>query len=223
MRSMYERMLAELDEREPVLPEFQTTLDEDGNLQERFRLNSQLDPRALQMLRREGLREAGELSPFSRLALEQLRKDEARSMDSVQSQVESMRANQLARMGSMGGYSRGAQERLNRSSFRDMLRQKQNNRSNFDNQRMDILKTNEQNRLNSLNNLQNFEMGNANYLSNLDRTNKGNTLTDFQNRNNYQMDKFREDQKKWASERNAIATERAASRSAPRRKLFGLF
>lgn len=208
---------------QPQIPEWSTYLDENGNIPDQYKLTDQMDMRAIDSLRGEALRDPSQQSAWAALANQELNSQENRAQDSLQAQVEAMKANRLNTLASHGGYDRGSMERLGRQSFRDMLRQKQNNRAEFGQKRLDVSKQDETNRLNSLNNMAGLDQSRANYLTGLDRANKGGALGEFENKRNFEMDRYQSQLKQWASERNARATEQAARASKPKSKFLGLF
>ena len=176
----------------PDRPAFESIRGSNGLLQPQYQLQSQLDPRAMEAARTEGLRPAGQESPWAAIAKQQ-------QMDALTRQQQSGLSTAKNQLAMSGGLRTGAAERLAAQSMRGGLAARQDVGSQ-------IKMQDEQNRQRWLQNLPGMEINQANTLQGVDQFNISNTMQDITQKRLSDIAAYQEQMRAWAAERTAKAT-----------------
>jgi len=209
IKDLEKQLEANSNQNRPDIPEFESVLSNNGLLLDQYQLTDQMDTGALDQMRQESMREAGTNSPWADLMMEQLGQKEMQANDQVTRQTQGITDSLFSNMAASGGANAGSQERLGRSSIREMLRAKQNNRSGFDDQEMGVRVQDENNRMNALTNQVGLDTNRANYLTNIQGANNQGALTELGAKRNYDQDRFRTEASIWGADKNSNAMKDA--------------
>lgn len=171
-----------------------------------------LDMRGMERFREEALRSGP--SAWSRLAMGRQNMEEANARDSATRQISGKRAEAFSNLAQRGGLDSGARERVARGAMKDSLDMQQDISRQGSLNRLQIESNDEQNRVQQLGMLPGMEvqalqpalekaklMGQARQL---DITNQ---MNDKKYSNDFDMQAYQEQMKRWGAERTAQATE----------------
>lgn len=200
--------------------------------------NINLDTRALDAYRQEGLRSPGQESPWASLMKQRQGIEQQDALDQNARGTAGAAATARSAIAARGGITSGGSERI----ARDAMRMGQNGSQSVYRQgmldRLDIGTKDETNRLETLKNLPGMELAslapefdkvnmwskmadteqqrgielglnNRDYASGVDKYNIGNALAERDKERDFKLGKYKEDMAGWAAERQARATEQA--------------
>lgn len=197
----------------PVRPEFQSLIDPaTGLLKKEYQMQvGQLDPSKLegyQATKKEAMRTGP--SAWAQLQLQQQEMERQAQMEKAAVQAGSGAAMARSGIAMRGGLSSGSRERIATSSARDLLNARQGVGRAAASNKLNLMSTDEQNRLGMLKDFTGQETGLQKY--NLDMGNKQNefniskALEEKRAKDVDTFGKYSEELKKWASGKQATAT-----------------
>lgn len=200
----------------PIAPEYDSMIDPaTGKLKDQFQLQlERIDPDKLvgyNMIKELATRKGP--SDWANAANQQAELSKQDAIDSGVAQQAGANAQALGQLGMRGGYSGGARERLAMQGQRDIFGGKQAAFRQKGNSLLEIMKQDEDAKRAALNTFASAEGNLVKY--NTDTGNReseyniGNVLKDFGDKNNWQMDKYKEALDKWAANKQAEATARS--------------
>lgn len=203
--------------------------------------NINLDTRALDAYRAEGLRTPGESSPWANLMNQRQMIEQQDALDQNARGTAGAAATARSAIASRGGITSGGAERV----ARDAMRMGQNGRQSVYRQgmmdRLDIATKDEDKRMDALKNLPGMELAalspefdktnmwarmadteqqrgielglnNRDYATNVEKYNIGNVMNERDKQREFNMAKYKEDMAAWAADRQAQATEDAGKK-----------
>lgn len=201
-----------------IAPDWRSLVDpETGQLRKQYQLSlSGLDPTQWQgysKFKGEALRNAGTDSAWASIAKQQQGAEESNAKDAAARQSLQAQSQAMSALGMKGGYTSGTQARAAQMAQRDLLQQKQAVNRQGIMARLDISKTDEAQRAQQLGQLTGYEQDIGKFNKNLDASqsqyNMGNLMHEIEGRRAWEMNQYSEQMKKWATEREAQATEHA--------------
>jgi len=226
-------------------PTWQSLLDQSGQLKAPFRLDApqsniaeldsrlagiNLDTRALNALRAEGLRDPGSESPWARMAREAQGIEEQSLLDRIARSGAAATASGFSNLARRGGVSQGARERIASMGALNQLRGQQEVAGQGAAARAKINMTDEENRLNTLRALPGMELASlepalrktnmwaqladqeAGRKFDAAKFNTANTIGERDKRNEFEMGRYSELMKAWGADRTARAQENSGKK-----------
>lgn len=177
----------------PIMPEFQTIADPStGLLKSQYQLQNNLNTDALNQLQSEAMRPAGQMSKWGQMAL-------AQAQDQNAAQAAGQTAQARNNLAMSGGLRTGARERLAGMGANSQLMGNQAALRNVQTQ-------DEQNRMNLLQQMPAMQQQAAQYGSDIQNKNIGNTLNELLQSRLATQNQYNEAMKGWAAINTAAAT-----------------
>lgn len=208
MRTKYD--WTEIDKGWSERPEFGSILNANGQLQDPYKLNRQLDSRGLDAFRERAL-STGE-SPWAAMMKQQQEMQRQGALESADAQSAGASAQAMSSLASRGGLSGGAQLALARSGARDLMNAKQGiNRQAMTNN-MNVGIEDEKNRLLALQALPGMENQAFSIQTDQDKYNITNALQQIGDKRTYDLDAWKKRMEVMASNKQAEATENAGKK-----------
>lgn len=220
MISVQQQRVKELGMREqgfnpdgsPIAKEFQTILDKDGNLPDKYKLNPELlDPNTLEgysMIKKLATEEGP--SKFAQTANLQATLGRQDAIDAASRQSAASAQQARGQLMSRGGASAGARERLMSGANDNLMSAKQGAYRNTGNQLLDIMKQDETMKRQALSQFGEAEgkiaSGNLALKNDAQKGNLGTMLREEDMRRSYNTDTYKAALDKWAANRQAEAT-----------------
>jgi len=147
----------------PIRPEFESLLNEDGSIQDAFKLGGfedvSVNDQGLDKFRSEALRDGP--SQFANLQQQQLGVQQGQRRDDAAAQAAQGRAQAFSQLAQSGGLSGAARERIGQSGARNLLQSRQNIARQGQQSGLDISAQDEQRRIGQLQQLPGMEMQRA--------------------------------------------------------------
>ncbi len=199
----------------PIGPEYRSMVGDDGKLKKEYQLTlSRLDPSTLQGYNM--IKELATATGPSKWAETANQQAALNLQDTIDAATQQGAAAQIAarnQLGMRGGYSSGARERLAMQGQRDLLGSRQSAYRQRSGNLLDIMKRDEEMKRNALNTFAqaegNIASTNLNIGNEETKYNLGSVLKDFEGRNAWDMDKYKEALDKWSANKQAEATARS--------------
>lgn len=205
-----------------AVPQFQTGLDGNGQLDAMYRLTGQpdiantLNTQGLEKLRGEATQAPGS-SLWESLMNQRQDVTDQQGRDSANANSGSAASSAMSRLASSGGMSSGARERVARDAARGLSAGRQQVASNSAAARLGIGTQAESNRLGLLSALPGQELAkssydtglaqdNRNYSTGINSFNIGNTLGQMNNANTLKQQTYSDQMKEWSAMQQAKAT-----------------
>jgi hypothetical protein len=196
----------------PMRPDFNTTLDADGNLQDKYKAQFQtLDPNSLQgyNLIKNMATQAGP-TQYAQEQQKQANFLAQNQGDAAARQAASAQAQARSGLAMRGGASAGARERLALGGQRDLLGAKQGVARDLTGNMLNIGAQDAQTKQGMLNQFANAEtgiaQGNLGIQNQQTQYNLGNLLSGTNMQNQFNMDAYKTENDKWAAGQQAAAT-----------------
>ena len=198
--SVYEQLLSNAQRNigRPERPEFESLLGDDGLIAQPYQLQNDYNTGALDRLRTEFDRGAGEQSELRRLQGQQLSQESARAAAQAQSNTQTG----LDQLATTGGLRSGAAERLAQRGIENTTRAQQG----ILGQRLGLDVQDEQNRIAGLGALNQAEQAAANNSQGIQQFNIGNSLNDITQGRAVDVNNYNEDIRAFAAQQTANAT-----------------
>lgn len=197
-----------------IRPEYQSLLDPaTGMMQSQYQIEGgQIDPTKLEGLTAFKARALGEgPSSWAKLMLEQNEADKKGRLDSAVKQAASSQAGARSGLAMRGGLSMGARERLAAGGMKDLLMARQGVASDANKGRLGILTSDEDTKNKFLMQLPGMETDLQKYnIGQKDKSKEFNimrALEEKRAKDVQSLEVYKEQQKKWASDRQAEATQ----------------
>jgi len=182
----------------PDRPEFESMLGPEGMIKEQYQLQNNLDPRYLEQMRQDGLRQPGEQSQWRKLMEQKVQGQAGQAMANAQGQT----SNAMSNMAMKGGLRGGAAERMAGRGAQQALQAGQGVLG----QRLGLDIADEQMRGQQLGALGQAEMGAAGFQRAGDQFNIQNSLNDVLQKRASDINAYNEEMRAWAAERTAAST-----------------
>lgn len=177
---------------------FNSQLKGDSTIRDSLALRNNVDTRALERMRQEGLRDPGQASAWRNLIDQQI----TRQAGDVGIQQQQAQQQALDNMAMRGGVSQGAQERLMQAGVGQNLAAQQNIFSN----RLNADLQDEQMRQQQLGNLQQQEMAFGGMQNALDAENRNAAQSELLQKRAFDVNQYNEKMRAWAAQKTAAAT-----------------
>jgi len=196
-QSHYNQAMARMAGR-PADMEFNSLINEDGGINDAYRLDEKVDPSFLNQMRDDNLRAPGEASAWRNLIDQKI----TRQAGDSASQLQQAQNQQLDNMAMRGGVSAGARERMMQAGVGQNL----SNQQNIFGNRLQADIQDEQMRQQGLMNLGNAEMQVGQYQTGVQQANRDAALQDIFQKRAFDTNQYNEKMRAWASEKTAQAT-----------------
>lgn len=207
---------------EPIRPEFESELNQTtGYLDDKYTLANQFDPivlntQGLDKFRQEALRDGP--SVWAGLQDERLNQQNEYAMDNIMRTQRGQTNQAIADMASSGGVANASRERLAQQAMRNAMFNRQEQRQNFGDQRLNVQIQDEQNRVNQLGQLPGMELQalqpqfqNREFEAKAREFDINNALSERDASRAFEMDRYKEYMKDKAAQRQADATRDSGS------------
>ena len=195
--------------------------DADGKLKSQYQLGAwkdvNADRSALDLYRQSAMRNAGDYSQATKLALEKQALGQADLADQAAQLQSNNLMDAMNNMARTGGLSSGARERMMANSYLQGLLQRQQVARQGATDKLGIIQNDETQRLQGLKDVQGMENTQADMsyknqqaANDINKYNTDNYIKDNTNRNTFAMTQYQEQMKKWAAAKSSDAQAKAS-------------
>ena len=192
----------------PIRPEYESLLDPETGLLKSQYILKDVDKSTLEGYNAIKQRALGtQPSAWAQLTLDKAKQDAMQQKDSAARQAMSGQNQAFTDLAARGGLSSGARERVTRSGARDLMSARQGVESQANTNRFNILTEDEKQRMALLPQFADAEGKLAMNSQNTQKMNIMGALDEKRAKDSQALQVYQEQMKKWASEREAQATE----------------